>query len=134
MGECLVLRGNKLSGEQLLQDMKVSHGSILGTWRYGGAEWIWLERWLGNTVTGLNAWEQWGWSSIANSMPTLRSRWQPLIEKRHAYLERLRQWPELTRDLTFKRLTEKPMRFLLVQQLQHVALLITVTAASRPGR
>ena len=110
---------DKLPSEQLLQDTKVSHGSILGTLAHmAGAEWIWLERWLGNTVTGPNAWEQWT-VKYCDSMPTLRSRWQPLIEKRHAYLERLTD-AELPRDLTFTRLTGETYALPLVQQLQHV--------------
>jgi uncharacterized damage-inducible protein DinB len=110
---------DKLSSEQLLNDAKVSHGSILGTLAHmAGAEWIWLERWLGTTITGTNVWEQWT-VKYCDTMQKLRDRWKPIVEKRHAYLERLTD-AELPRDLSFKRLTGEMYSLPLVLQLQHV--------------
>ena len=46
----------KLSSEQLLRDVKISHNSILGTLVHmAGAEWIWLERWHGHSPTDPDA-------------------------------------------------------------------------------
>jgi len=40
----------KLTGEQLLHDFKISHGSIFGTLTHmAGAEWVWLSRWQGTS-------------------------------------------------------------------------------------
>jgi len=110
---------DQLTGEQLLQDVKISHGSIMGTLAHmAGAEWIWLERWLGNSVTGTDAWEQWT-VKYCDNLPQLREKWHPVIEKRRAYLERLTD-PELPRDLTFKRLNGDMHTMPLLHQMQHV--------------
>ncbi|MFN0109530.1 MAG: DinB family protein, partial [Blastocatellia bacterium] len=43
----------QLTEEQLRQDVKISMGSIFGTLVHmAAAEWIWLERWLGNSPAG----------------------------------------------------------------------------------
>src|SRR5262245_10530066 len=75
----------KLSTEQLLRNVEISHKSILGTLVHmAGAEWIWLERWHGHSPMGADAWalftiEQCG------SLHELRAKWQPVIDKRHGY-------------------------------------------------
>ena len=109
----------KLSAEQLLQDTKISHQSILGTLAHmAGAEWIWLERWHGRSPTGPEAWGQWAIASIGD-LQQLRSKWQAVSETRHAYLERLTD-AELPKELGFRRVNGEAYSLPLVQQMQHV--------------
>jgi uncharacterized damage-inducible protein DinB len=54
-----------LTEEQFKRDLKSSHGGIQGTMVHiFGADWIWLERWKGNSPVGLPTIEQ---------VPTLES-------------------------------------------------------------
>jgi uncharacterized damage-inducible protein DinB len=109
----------KLPAEQLLRDVHISHNSILGTLAHmAGAEWIWLERWHGVSPVGPEAWAQWKTEQCGN-LQQLRAKWQPLLNKRHAYLERLKE-PDLPKQLSFKRLNGDLHALPLVQQLQHV--------------
>jgi uncharacterized damage-inducible protein DinB len=108
-----------LSAEQLSMDVKTSHRSILGTLVHmAGAEWIWLERWHGNSITGPNAWSEWQPESCA-SVQELRKKWQPIIDKRRTYIARL-QDAELPLEFGFKRLNGDAGSLPLVQQMQHV--------------
>ena len=109
----------KLSAEQLLRDVQISHKSILGTLAHmAGAEWIWLERWHGVSPTGPEAWEPWTVEQCGN-LQQLRTKWQPIVNKRHAYFERLKD-ADLPKQLSFKRLNGEMYALPLTQQLQHV--------------
>jgi uncharacterized damage-inducible protein DinB len=109
----------KLSSEQLLRDVAVSHTSILGTLTHmAGAEWIWLERWHGYSPVGTDAWAPWTVENCG-SLSQLRRKWQPIIEKRHTYFESLTD-DRLSRELPFKRLNGENYSLPLVQQMQHV--------------
>ena len=109
----------KLSDEQLLADVKISHMSIMGTLTHmGGAEWIWLERWLGNSPTSPDAWDQWT-VKHCRSVGQLRKNWQQVIDKRKAYLAGLTE-ADLSRDVPFVRLNGERYVLPLGQQLQHV--------------
>ena len=109
----------KLSPEQLLRNVQISHTSILGTLAHmAGAEWIWLERWHGHSPTGEDAWAPFTVEHCGD-LQQLRAKWRPIIEKRHAYLERLRD-DDLPRELGFKRLNGEAYSLPLVQQMQHV--------------
>ncbi len=109
----------KLTSEQLLRDVQISHKSILGTLLHmAGAEWIWLERWHGYSPAGQDVWAPW----IADGSCTLeqvRDRWQPVIQKRTAYLAGLAD-ADLPRELHFKRINGEAYSMPLVQQMQHV--------------
>jgi uncharacterized damage-inducible protein DinB len=109
----------KLTSDQLLQDVQISHGSILGTLAHmAGAEWIWLERWKGKSVTGQDVWTPWT-AAGCGSLPQLRARWREIADDRQAYLSSLTD-AELPRDLSFKRLTGEQYSLPLDQQMQHV--------------
>src|SRR5262249_275189 len=108
-----------LSPEQLRDDVKISHGSILGTLLHmGGAEWIWLERWHGHSPTGQEAWTPW---TVAHcrDLRQLRGRWREVMDKRQRYLAGLTD-ADLPQQLTFKRLTGEQYSLPLVEQMQHV--------------
>jgi len=108
-----------LSSEQLLLDVHISHKSILGTLAHmASAEWIWLERWHGVSPVGAEALADWTVEQCGN-LQQLRERWQPIINKRHGYLERLSD-ADLPKPVSFKRINGEAYAFPLVQQLQHV--------------
>jgi uncharacterized damage-inducible protein DinB len=116
--ELVLAASEKLPGEELLRNVNISHGSILGTLAHmAGAEWVWLERWHGESPGG-DVWEQWT-VRHCGSMQELRAKWQPIIQKRHSYLERLTD-AELQRDLSFKRLNGEQYSLPLGQQMHHV--------------
>src|SRR4051812_2436159 len=75
----------KLPAEELLRDVHISHKSILGTLLHtAGADWVWLERWQGNSPVG-NVWA--GWSpGDAGSVQEVRDKWLPVLRQRTAYL------------------------------------------------
>ncbi len=109
----------KLPAEELLRDVQISHKSILGTLLHvAGADWIWLERWLGNSPVGQNVWE--GWTpDDARSLEQVREKWLPVIRKRNAYLENISD-ADVSGELTYRRFTGEAYSLPLVQQMQHV--------------
>lgn len=109
----------KLPAEELLRDVHISHKSILGTLLHtAGADWIWLERWQGNSPVGPNAWGGW-MPDDAVSLQQVREKWQPLMRRRRAYLAEISD-PDLPRELAYTRFTGEAYSLPLVQQLQHV--------------
>src|SRR5262245_66362953 len=79
----------QLPPEELLRDVRISHKSILGTLLHvAGADWIWLERWQGNSPVGQDVWV--GWTpDDARSLAQVREKWLPVIRRRNAYLEKI---------------------------------------------
>jgi uncharacterized damage-inducible protein DinB len=109
----------KLSSDQLLQDVQISHGSILGTLAHmAGGEWIWLERWKGNAPAGQDVWAPWT-AAGCGGLVQLRARWREISDDRRSYLSRITD-SDLPRDLSFKRLTGEQYALPLGQQMQHV--------------
>jgi len=53
------------------------------------------------------------------NLQQLREKWQPILDKRHGYLERLND-ADLPKPVGFKRINGEAYAFPLVQQLQHV--------------
>jgi len=109
----------ELPAEQLLRDVHISHKSILGTLLHmAGADWIWLERWHGNSPVGPDVWA--GWTpDEAGSLQQVRDKWQPIIRKRYAYLAEITD-ADLARELSYKRFNGDAYSLPLVQQMQHV--------------
>ncbi|MFN0109201.1 MAG: DinB family protein [Blastocatellia bacterium] len=104
----------QLTEEQLRQDVKISHGSIFGTLVHMAAgEWIWLERWLGNSPAGL-----WKEDAFAD-LKTLRAEWQKLESNRKAFLDSLSE-ETLQADLNYKNVKGEPHSLPLVALMQHV--------------
>ena len=109
----------KLPPEELLRDVRISHKSILGTLLHvAGADWMWLERWLGNSPVGDDVWAGWK-PDDARSLRQVREKWQPVIERRAAYLEKLSD-DDLSRELGYRRFTGEAYSLPLVHQMQHV--------------
>ena len=108
-----------LSSEQLGQDAKISHSSILGTLLHmAGAEWIWLERWHGISPVGPEAWSPWTIAQCKD-LNQLRAQWREVIDKRHRYLGGLTD-ADLPQQRSFKRLTGESYSLPLGEQMQHV--------------
>jgi len=109
----------KLPQEELLRDVHISHKSILGTLLHvAGADWMWLERWHGNSPVGHDVWA--GWTpDDARSLEQVREKWQAVIRRRNAYLEKISD-ADLSRELGYKRFTGEAYSLPLGQQMQHV--------------
>ena len=109
----------KLPAEDLLRDVQISYKSILGTLLHmAGAEWMWLERWHGNSPMGADVWAGWT-ADDARSLQQVREKWQPIIERRSAYLDRISD-ADLARELGYRRFTGEAYSLPLGQQMQHV--------------
>src|SRR5262245_59173446 len=110
---------DKLPADELLRNVQISHGSILGTLAHmAGAEWIWLERWHGHSPTSEDAWRPWT-TEQCTSLKQLRTNWQPVIDKRRAYIAGLTD-SAIAREMSFKRLNGETYSMPLVHQMQHV--------------
>jgi uncharacterized damage-inducible protein DinB len=109
----------ELSDENLRRDFSISHRSIFGTLLHmAGAEWIWLERWHGNSPPGKEAWSLWTVDSCAD-LETLNQRWRNVVERRAQFISELDD-PRLTAELSFKLLSGDSSSMRLVDQMQHV--------------
>jgi uncharacterized damage-inducible protein DinB len=109
----------KLPLEDLLRDVRVGHKSILGTLLHvAGADWIWLERWHGNSPMGRDVWAGWTHED-ARSVQQVREKWQPVMRSRSAYVETISD-ADLSRELGYRRFTGEPYSLPLVQQMLHV--------------
>jgi len=109
----------KLPPEELLRDVGISYKSILGTLLHmAGAEWIWLERWHGNSPVGPDVWAGWT-ADDARSLQQVREKWQPIVQRRHAYLDGISD-ADLAREMGYRRFTGEAYSLPLVQQMQHV--------------
>lgn len=110
----------KLSDEDLRREVQISHGSILGTLRHmAGAEWIWLERWHGNSPGGKDAWLLWTAESCGD-LKTLNERWREVVDRRTGFIAELDE-SRLAADLAFTLLSGDGSSMRLVDQMQHVA-------------
>jgi len=109
----------RLPDEGLHHDFGISHKSIFGTLVHmAGAEWIWLERWNGNSPTKAEAWTRWSTESC-NDLPHLKDRWTELVNQRAQCVSQLDE-SRLAADLSFKLLSGDPSSMPLINQMQHV--------------
>src|SRR5882762_5893137 len=109
-----------LSDEHLRQDFKISHGSIFGTLLHmAGAEWIWLERWHGNSPPKKEAWSLWT-NEACPDLKTLNERWRDVVDRRAQFLSKVDE-SRLAAELPFKLLSGDPSSLPLIDQMQHVA-------------
>jgi uncharacterized damage-inducible protein DinB len=109
----------KLPPEELLRDVHISYKSILGTLLHmAGAEWLWLERWHGNSPVGPDVWAGWT-ADDARSLQQVRVKWQPVIQRRNAYLDGISD-ADLSRELGYRRFTGEAYSLPLGEQMQHV--------------
>jgi uncharacterized damage-inducible protein DinB len=110
----------ELSEENLRRDFNISHGSILGTLVHmAGAEWIWLERWHGNSPPKKEAWALWT-NEACPDLKILHQRWRDVVDRRARFISELNE-SRLMSELSFKLLSGDPNSMRLVDQMQHVA-------------
>jgi uncharacterized damage-inducible protein DinB len=110
----------ELSAENLHRDFNISHGSILGTLTHmAGAEWIWLERWHGQSPAKAEAWSLWTPEACAD-LATLNGRWRELIDRRARFILELDE-SRLPEEMPFKLLSGDASSLPLVSQMQHIA-------------
>ena len=109
-----------LTEENLRRDFNISHSSILGTLVHmAGAEWIWLERWHGNSPPKKEAWSLWT-SEACPDLKTLNERWLGVVDRRARFISEIDE-ARLAADLPFKLLSGDPSSLPLVDQMHHVA-------------
>src|SRR5262249_51014351 len=104
---------DELPDEELRRDVGISHGSIFGTLLHmAGAEWIWLERWNGNSPPRVEAWSLWTPESCPD-LAALNDRWSEVIDRRAQFVSGLDEG-RLAADLPFKLLSGDPSSMRLV--------------------
>lgn len=109
-----------LTEENLRRDFNISHSSILGTLVHmAGAEWIWLERWHGNSPPKKEAWSLWT-NEACPDLKTLNDRWRDVVDRRARFISEIDE-ARLAADLPFKLLSGDPSSLPLVDQMHHVA-------------
>jgi uncharacterized damage-inducible protein DinB len=109
----------KLPEDGLHRDFSISHKSIFGTLVHmAGAEWIWLERWNGNSPTKAEAWSRWS-IEACNNLTALKAHWTELVNQRTQCVSQLDE-PKLATELSFKLLSGDPSSMPLINQMQHV--------------
>jgi len=103
-----------LSSEEFTRGLGNSFASIRDTLAHIlGAEWIWLERWLGRSPKALLP------PADFPTLPSLRQRWDAVEKDRDRFLEALE--PRCLQDpVSYINLAGKPFAYPLWQQMLHV--------------
>jgi uncharacterized damage-inducible protein DinB len=105
----------QLTDEQFVKPLGSSFSSVRDTLVHiCGGEWIWLERFLGNSPSAIPN------DSSIQTVAALRKHWQPQGEKLFAYVNGLTQ-ADLDRTLEYKTLNFGTYKNPLWQSLQHLA-------------
>lgn len=104
----------KLSSEQFTKDLRNSFPSIRDTLVHiMGAEWIWLERWKGNSPKALLA---------ALEFPTvlfIRNRWPEIEQEQRKFIAGATE-ESLKKVIAYTNLKGVPYQYPLWQMLQHL--------------
>jgi uncharacterized damage-inducible protein DinB len=110
----------ELADDDLRRDFNISHSSIFGTLLHmAGAEWVWLERWHGQSPAGKDAWSPWKVDACPD-LAILQRRWREVIDRRAEFISGLDE-PRLAADLGFTLLSGDLNALPLVDQMRHVA-------------
>src|SRR5258708_39350246 len=106
-----------LTEENLRRDFNISHGSILGTLVHmAGAEWIWMERWHGNSPAKAEAWYMWT-PEACGDLATLNDLWMEVVLRRAQFISAMDE-ARLDAELPFKPLRRDPSSLRLVDQMR----------------
>lgn len=104
----------KLSPEQLTKDLKNSFPSVRDTLVHiMAAEWIWLERWRGNSPKTLLD------VSEFPTVSTIRTRWSEIERQQEEFIAGLTE-DSLKRVVSYINLKGDPYEYPLWQMLQHL--------------
>lgn len=105
---------SKLTDEEVGRDLKSSFPSALATLVHIlGAEWVWLERWLGRSPTGFPD------SPTLTSVAAVGARWDALWTEQKTHLDGLGD-ADLARPLTYHNLAGNQFTQPLGELLRHV--------------
>jgi uncharacterized damage-inducible protein DinB len=114
-----ITAGENLSESELHRDFGVSHKSIFETLLHmAGAEWIWLERWNGNSPAKAEAWPRWS-PEACPDLAQLREGWAEIIDRRARFVSQLDD-AKLQAEMPFKLLNGDRSSMRLAYQMQHV--------------
>jgi uncharacterized damage-inducible protein DinB len=103
-----------LSADELTRDMHSSFPTVLATLIHAlGAEWIWLERWLGRSPTTFPD------ASALTSVAAVRARWDALWADQQAFLDGLDDG-EGARPVTYRNMAGQEFTQPLGDLLRHV--------------
>lgn len=105
----------KLTPEQYARDMESSFGGIRGTLAHiHFANWIWMERWKGNSPTAPPVSE-----AELDTFSTLKERWLGLRSEVRRFIEDLTE-DKLQSPYPYKTMDGSPNAQVLADQMQHV--------------
>lgn len=103
-----------LAGEQFTRNMGNSFGSLRDTVAHIlGAEWIWLERWLGRSPKALLP------ASDFPAVAALRERWAAVEQTRNGFIQTLTA-AKLQEPIAYINTRGVPFTYPLWQQMAHV--------------
>lgn len=103
-----------LSPEQYQQDLKSSHGGIRGTLVHiYAADWVWMERWKGNSPAGLKK------EDDLSTFPALKEEWDRLRNEMNSFVASLTE-QKIQEPLSYKDIRGNAYTQPLWQQLQHL--------------
>lgn len=104
-----------LDAESLMRDVGTSFGSVLGTLEHlYGADWIWLERWLGRSPSS------WPAKGTMTSVADFRDAWSRLDAERARFLDALDD-SRVTQSIRYRNLKGDEFEYPLGQLLFHVS-------------
>ena len=103
-----------LSAEQFTRGMGNSFGSVRDTVAHIlGAEWIWLERWLGRSPRALLP------AADFPTVASIRERWATVEQDRNRFIQTLTP-AKLQKTVAYINTRGEPFSYLLWQQMAHV--------------
>ena len=102
-----------LSAEQYTRDLGVSFRSVHGTLAHMvGSEWLWLERWRGNSPSAVPRYNDW------QSASDLAGVWRAVASGQTDFLTRLSA-ADLERKVAYRNFAGEPKEFSLADVLLH---------------
>jgi uncharacterized damage-inducible protein DinB len=104
----------KLTPKQFTKDLRNSFPSVRDTLVHiMGAEWIWLERWRGNSPKGLLA------ASEFPTVSSIRNRWTEIERGQREFITDVTE-ESLKKVIAYTNLKGDPYQYPLWQMLQHL--------------
>ena len=103
-----------LSNEEFTKDLRTSHTSIRGTLVHiMSAEWVWLQRWLGESPRAL--WPQEEFPNLAS----VEARWIPLQQEQQTFIATLTE-EQLAEKLAYINFKGQQFEYKIGRMMQHV--------------
>src|SRR5262245_56663724 len=103
-----------LTAEEFSKDLHNSFGSVRGTLVHiMGAEWVWLQRWLGDSPRALFSQEAFP------NLTSIESRWITLQQEQQAFIATLTD-ERLTEKLAYTNFKGQRFEYTIAHMIQHV--------------